>query len=447
MRIVLRDPRALKILPELSKTLRMKFLHAADIHLDSPLEGLARYEVAPVDLIRGATRRALENMVELALVERVDFVVISGDLYNGDWRDFNTGMFFLRQMNKLHEAGIRLYLIAGNHDAANTMTRRLRLPLNPDGLSVMLSHELPETRRIEDLGVAIHGRSFANQAEKQNMVPDYPTPISHWFNIGLLHTSLNGSEEHDTYAPCSPTDLRSKGYDYWALGHIHKRSVIADSIPAEVPASGLYSGNIQGRHIREPGPRGCFLVTVDSQRRAQVEFRSLDVFRWEVCDISCTGLVNNTEIFENVEKQLCLLSAKSEGRPIGVRVRLVGATVTHRDLTSHRTGVMAEIRNIAAKISNEQIWVEQVKLSTRELSRQTAGTFADGPLAELEQYLDNVDRDPTAVAPLIDELKDLARKLPGELLRAPEGLLLDNPDWIREILQEVKPFLLDRLNG
>src|SRR5437762_3004887 len=111
----------------------MKFLHAADIHLDSPLEGLERYDGAPVDLIRSATRRALENLVALAVRESVDFVVISGDLYDGNWKDFNTGMFFIRQITRLCESGIRVYLIAGNHDAASTMTRKLRLPTNPEG--------------------------------------------------------------------------------------------------------------------------------------------------------------------------------------------------------------------------------------------------------------------------------------------------------------------------
>ena len=425
----------------------MKFLHAADIHLDSALEGLAQYEVAPVDLIRGATRRALENLVQLALAEEVDFVVIAGDLYNGDWKDFNTGMFFVRQMNKLREAGIRLYLIAGNHDAANTMTRRLRLPLNPDGESVMLSHEQPETRRLDDLGVAIHGRSFANQAEKQNMVPDYPTPIPHWFNIGLLHTSLNGSEEHDTYAPCSPTDLRAKGYDYWALGHIHKRSVIADSVSLDISRLGLYSGNIQGRHIREPGPRGCFLVTLDRQNQLQIDFRPLDVFRWEFCQISCAGFTKTTEILEHLEAELLSLCRTNENRPLGVRVQLAGATSAHRDLTSHRSAVIAEVRNLAAKISNEQIWIEQVKIHTSEPVRPTGISRIDGPLGELEQYLEELSRDPTAIAPLIEELRDLARKLPGELLQPPDGLLLDNPAWVQEILQEVKPLLMDRLTG
>ena len=108
----------------------MKFIHAAYVHLDSPLRGLERYEGAPVDEIRGATRRALENLFELAIDREVDFVLIAGDLYDGDWKDHNTGLFFVKQAARLHEASIPIYMISGNHDAANRMTRSLRMPDN-----------------------------------------------------------------------------------------------------------------------------------------------------------------------------------------------------------------------------------------------------------------------------------------------------------------------------
>ena len=426
----------------------MKFLHAADIHLDSPLEGLERYDGAPVDLIRGATRRALENLVELAMRERVDFVVISGDLYDGDWRDFNTGMFFVRQMHKLCEAGIRLVMIAGNHDAASTMTRKLRLPVNPDGQSVMLSSEVPETRRFEDLGVAIHGRSFANQAETANMVPDYPAPVRHWFNLGLLHTSLSGSDEHDTYAPCTTADLRSKGYDYWALGHIHKRSQLpCEGIPFEgVPA--LYSGNIQGRHIREPGARGCFLVTVDAQNRVDAEFRSLDIFRWEVCSVGCGNFSTLDEIFAQTRAALGSLITRNEGRPLGIRVRLEGATDAHRQLTSRRTAITAEIRSMATIVSQDCAWIEQVRFATSEPGSTKSDFLTEsGPLQELERYLEEIPENRAALAHLMNELKDLARKLPPELMQSRDGLLLESAEWIQEVVRELKPMLMDRFQG
>jgi DNA repair exonuclease SbcCD nuclease subunit len=425
----------------------MKFLHAADIHLDSPLEGLERYEGAPVDLIRNATRRALENLVELALHENVDFVVIAGDLYDGNWRDFNTGMFFVRQMSRLSDAGIPVYLIAGNHDAVNTMTRKLRLPTNRDGLDMMLSHELPETRRLDDLGVAIHGRSFANQAELKNMVPAYPAPIPQWFNVGMLHTSLNGSEEHDTYAPCTPDDLRSKGYGYWALGHIHKRSKLLQDgfLPTMAPA--LYSGNIQGRHIREPGARGCFLVELDDQRKIQVTFRPLDVFRWEVCTVQCDESKNLVEIFERFGQELRTIIARSENRPLGVRVVIEGATDVHQELTSTRDAVTAEIRSSATVESNGRVWIERVKIATKYPAKSNENVDAEGPLAELERYLDELSGSTESLEQLGDELKDLARKLPSEVLQPPDGLPLNQVDWLREIVRDLKPIILERLKG
>jgi DNA repair exonuclease SbcCD nuclease subunit len=97
----------------------MKFIHAADIHLDSPLVGLRFYEGAPVDEIRGATRRAFQNLIELAITEKVDFILIAGDLYDGDWKDYNTGLFFLKEMAKLRDHGIRVFMISGNHDATS----------------------------------------------------------------------------------------------------------------------------------------------------------------------------------------------------------------------------------------------------------------------------------------------------------------------------------------
>lgn len=425
----------------------MKFLHAADIHLDSALDGLERYEGAPVDLIRSATRRALENLVTLAIREKVDFVVIAGDLYDGSWRDFNTGMFFVRQVAKLRDSGIRVYLIAGNHDAASLMTRKLRLPTNPAGDSIMLSHELAETRRLDDLGVAIHGRSFANQAETRNMVPDYASPIPHWFNLGILHTSLNGSEEHDTYAPCTPAELKSKGYAYWALGHIHKRSVLPPEGFAAGTAPALYSGNIQGRHIREPGPRGCFLVTVDERHQVDVQFQALDVFRWNVCTVACAGTKSTDDVIEQFRTSLRLLIAQNEDRPMGVRVVLEGATAAHQALVSHRDALNAELRTAATIISDAQVWTEKIVIKTSYPGEVHLSADCDGPLAELTRYLDELPNDPQAVAELATELKELSRKLPPELLQAPDGLQLADTGWLREIVQELKPLLLDRLQS
>ena len=178
-----------------------RFLHAADIHLDSPLRGLDRYEGAPVDECRGATRRALENLVD-GSGERVAFVAIVGDLYDGDWPDYNTGLFFGKQMVRLRDGGIPVFMIRGNHDAANKMTKDLKLVDNVH----VLSSQQAETLVLEDQGVAIHGQSFPTQAVLTNLARSYPARRKGYFNLGLLHTCVDGREGHEPYAPCSLAD-------------------------------------------------------------------------------------------------------------------------------------------------------------------------------------------------------------------------------------------------
>ena len=232
----------------------MKFLHAADIHLDSALHGLERYEGAPVEEIRSATRRAFDNLIELAIDEEVAFVLLAGDLYDGDWKDYNTGLYFVERMRRLHDAGIRVFIVAGNHDAASQITKHLRLPDNV----TLFSTRQPERVVLEDLDVAIHGQGFATRAVTDDLSQAYPQGDPQRFNIGLLHTCLDGKPGHEPYAPCSIAGLRSKGYQYWALGHVHKREEVSQDPWIVFP------GNIQGRHIRESGPKGCTLVTVDN---------------------------------------------------------------------------------------------------------------------------------------------------------------------------------------
>ena len=240
--------------------LAFSFLHAADLHLDSALRGLSRYEGAPAAEIRAATRRAAENLVDLALDRRADFVLLAGDIYDGAWRDFSTGLFFAQLMTRLREAETPVVLLTGNHDAASVVARRLSLP---DNVTV-LGHDAPETRRFDSWDVSVHGQGFADRAVTENLAANYPPPDPGRFNIGLLHTACDGGAEsgHAPYAPCTPKQLADHGYDYWALGHIHQPGDLHDSSQRGA-APIVFPGNTQGRSVRECGPRGCRLVRVD----------------------------------------------------------------------------------------------------------------------------------------------------------------------------------------
>jgi DNA repair exonuclease SbcCD nuclease subunit len=416
------------------------FLHAADLHLDSPLRGLQRYEGAPVDEIRGATRRALENLVALALEHAVDFVLIAGDLYDGDWKDYNTGLFFVAQMARLRAADIPVIAICGNHDAANKMTRSLRLPDNVE----LLSHrraQTAQTAKLKELGVAVHGRSFAKAAELDNLVLDYPEKQAGMFNIGLLHTSLSGVEGHARYAPSTVDDLRLTGYDYWALGHVHQRRTFCEDPPI------LFPGNLQGRHIREPGAKGCLRVHVDDRGHAEIDFQPLDVFRWEVCEVDARDLDRTDEVLERLSVELSRLVQRSDGLPMAVRVTASGCCQAHDRLMSEQEQWINQVRGLALDVGGGSLWVEKVRLRTTPQRALDPALLADGPMGALLACTRQLRADDQKLLELGGELESLRRKLPTELKRGDDPLTFDDPRQLRAVLDEIEPLLLQRLLG
>lgn len=415
-----------------------KFIHAADIHLDSPLEKLERYDGAPVEELRQATRRALENLVELAVSERVGFILIAGDLYDGDWKDYNTGLYLVSQMTKLREAGIGVYIITGNHDAANKMTKTLRLP---EGVHLFPTDK-PDTLRVEEPGVAIHGQGFQTQAVRKDLSAKYPSAIPGYFNIGMLHTCATGREGHEPYAPCTIEGLLSKGYDYWALGHVHQQEVL-NKDPLIV-----FPGNIQGRHIRETGPKGCMLVTVDDTGRASADFQHLDVIRWVRADIDASGADVAYDVVDRIYGRLEELLGQNNGLPLVARIEVVGRCRAHTELTADPEHWTNEIRSAAIDASGGRVWIEKVKLRTSLASESQASDQAseltEGPVGELLGLLDDLKSDPDRLQALVEPLSDLMKKLPRELKDGPDGIDLQR-EWLADMLDRVRPMLLSRL--
>jgi DNA repair exonuclease SbcCD nuclease subunit len=411
----------------------LKFLHAADIHLDSPLRGLERYPGAPAEEIRAATRRAFENLVALAVEEEVGLVLLAGDLYDGDWKDYNTGLFFAAQMARLEEAGIRAFLIAGNHDAASQITKVLRPPANVK----VFSTKRPETEILEELGVAVHGQGFAQPAVSEDLSAGYPRAVPHLFNIGLLHTSLDGRPGHAPYAPCTVDGLRSRGYQYWALGHVHEREVAA-SDPWIV-----FPGNLQGRHIREAGSKGATLVTVDDRGAAHLQHRDLDVFRWAVCTVDLGGVPTFGGALDRVQQALADALESADGRPLAVRVRLTGACPVHNDLTADPERWVNEIRSLAGG----SVWIEKIEVRTRRAGDVSGVDDRGGredALGGLLRTVRSLEADDAELARLAEGLGELERKLPPELFHE-DGVRPTDPERLRALLEEAKDLLLSRL--
>jgi exonuclease SbcD len=414
-----------------------KFLHAADIHLDSPLRGLDRYEGCPSDEIRGATRRALDNLVKLAVAEKVAFVLIAGDVYDGDWKDHNTGLWFVKRMAELRDSKIAVFLIRGNHDAKNRMTRDLRLPDNVISLDV----ERPQTCHHKEFPVAIHGQGFASQAVTDDLAANYPTADPGCLNVGMLHTSVDGREGHDRYAPCTVEALRAKNYGYWALGHVHTREILDESNGPIV-----FPGNVQGRHIREPGAKGCMVVTVEGHRVVRHEFRPLDVLRWETCKLDASAATSEDDILQLFEDALPDHLGAADGRTLALRVEVIGASALHEKLLATKEYWSRELQNQSNIHGENRVWVEAVKLRTRPLTIADDEP-GDGPFAELDRLLAELRGDDSLLKQFADrELADLRKKIPGDLKRA-DLLDLDAPDWLRSVLDQVRPLLADRFEA
>lgn len=428
----------------------LKLLHAADLHIDSPLRGLARYEGAPDAEIRGATRGALENLVQLALDEEVGAVLLAGDIYDGDWNDYNTGLFFRRQMSRLGEAGIDVYLVSGNHDAASNITRQLTLPPN---VHVFSQHE-PGTFENKDLGIAVHGQGYAKREVLDNLAAAYPAPVSGAFNIGLLHTALEGGwKSHARYAPCTKTQLVDRGYQYWALGHVHSREEIATDPWIVFP------GNLQGRFATETGPKGATLITVDDSKLEVVSVRprTLDTVRWEHLriDAAAVGAVN--ELDELVRNALAGAGEEAGDRLLAVRVSVVGASAVHDELWRKRAQFTAEVRGLAND-EFSRVWIEKVRPDTTAPGRGRSGAGGAGAssgasadasalldtAADLRRVAGRLREDPDRLAKLLTAAP-LVDKLPHDV-RGAGQLALTDPEWRAELFDHAVDQLLSLLD-
>jgi DNA repair protein SbcD/Mre11 len=384
----------------------MKFIHAADIHLDSPLVGLSAYPEAPVQLLRNATRDALDKLVSEALALEVDFLVIAGDLYDGNWKDFNTGIFFARQMGRLNEKGIPVFLLFGNHDAESEMTKALVLPPNV--------HVFPTNKvasfTLPALQVVLHGRSFKTAATTDNLALQYPPARAAWLNIGVLHTALEGNAAHANYAPCSLAQLQAHGYQYWALGHVHEHQLWRGEAVVAFP------GNLQGRHIREQGPRGALLVSAEGTRITAVERLICDVLRWQELVIDASVCEDFDDVVRAAGAGLeQLLRVKVHSHPLAVRVRIVGASAAHGALFALDAHLRAQVQASAAALDANNLWIEQVQIQTSAVVKQLPKGDQTDALIQLQSLLAQAPADEEFLLSLQEDLLHLVSKMPMEL--------------------------------
>jgi DNA repair exonuclease SbcCD nuclease subunit len=304
---------------------------------------------------------------------------------------------------------------------------------------VELSTRKPETRLFDNLGIAVHGQGFASRAVTEDLAIRYPPAVAGIVNVGLLHTCATGREGHDNYAPCAIETLLDKGYDYWALGHVHEREVLARDPWIVFP------GNLQGRHARETGAKGATVISVNDGRIVEVSHRPLDVVRWLVCDVSAAEAASIDDIVDLVRQRLEAESATAEGRTLAVRLRIGGPTAAHGKLEADPERWEQALRVVANDVSGEGLWLERVRFETLPQGVATDAAERDDALGQVVRGLRDFATDPGAGDSLFEELAELRRKLPHEVGEGEDAVRLDDPATLREALQDVERMLLPRL--
>ena len=381
-----------------------RFVHTADIHLDSPLRSLALRNPELGELIGNATRQAFVNIVDLCLYEQVDALLMAGDLYDGEQTSMKTARFLASQLRRLHEAGIGVFIIRGNHDALSKITHELVLP---DSIKVFggRAEAVAIERGQHGFPIVIHGLSFARPHAPESLVPKYKPPVEGAVNIGMMHTSLAGAAGHDPYAPCRITDLQATGFRYWALGHVHKRSVTEGDCTIVMP------GNPQGRDISEAGPKTVSLVTVTDDGTIHVEERNASVAQFERVALDATGIADWRDLAAALSTSLRQARDAVSVNHLVARVKIGGGTPLawriRRDLDLLKT----EADDRASVIGG--CWVEKLEIGC-QASTPTDGA-GDDPVTELRSLIaSHVGQSESFQREAIEIAEELAAQLPPE---------------------------------
>ncbi|GLX66872.1 metallophosphoesterase family protein [Paenibacillus glycanilyticus] len=404
-------------------TVPFRFIHAADLHLDSPFRGMSKVPERLKEKLMASTFTALRRLTETAIAEQVDFIVVSGDLYDEADRSLKAQLFLLKEWERLQQHGIAVFVIHGNHDPLNGARAELKLPSNVTQFGATGMEYRPAYCRSGELAAFVYGMSYGKRHVTDNLAAGYSAVAGAPFHIAMLHGNVNGDQSHDPYAPCSLEELTGKGFDYWALGHIHTRKVLH-----EYPHI-VYSGNIQGRNPRETGAKGCYVVEVSAARAVRLTFLALDEIRWLEDELPITGIHTEQELLLRLEEQVEKLALEGDGRTVMVRLALTGQGPLHQKLADPLTvqALLEQLQQLSP-----DAWVYSLDGHTRAELRladlEDENSFAM-ELYRLAQRLEN-DHEAwrreaaSAVSPLAGHAK-LGRLLRGQWEELPV-------DWLQQ---------------
>ncbi|MFH0911919.1 MAG: metallophosphoesterase [Planctomycetota bacterium] len=419
----------------------LSFVHAADLHLDSPFSSLGRCDEALAGLLKEATFQAYQNLIALCIRRRADFLLVAGDVYDGADRSLRAQLQFRDGLQELAQAGIRAYVAHGNHDPLDGWISTIAWPENAH----VFGPEVETVPFLKDGSpcALIQGVSFPRSDVRENLARRFRAAESGLFQIGLLHCNVGANTGHEPYAPCTMEDLARAGLDYWALGHVHARRALSAESPAAV-----YPGNPQGRHRNESGPRGCCFVEVRADHTVKTEFVPLDAVRWSEAAVSVEGLSSEEELLRALMDCLEGVSQGAGGRPSLLRLTIEGRGALHAAL--RREGHEADLReHLHGKGRALAPWVgiAGLLLKTRPAVDPAARREAQDFVGDCLRLLQAAREDPVGAAwvrqalnPLYNDA-EIGKMLREKRLRAPEG------EALQALLDEAETLTLDLLLG
>ncbi|MBO7745585.1 DNA repair exonuclease [Paenibacillus sp. MWE-103] len=415
-----------------------RFIHAADLHVDSPFRGLTDAPPEVREALRESTFRAARRLADAAIEEAADFVVIAGDLYDAADRSLHAQLALQKEWQRLHAHGVQLFIIHGNHDPLSGRQAMLRWPESARFFGAERAEQFPAYTRRGELAAYVTGISYASRSVTANLAARYEARRDGTYEIALLHGNVDGDASHDPYAPCRLDELTGAGFHYWALGHIHQRAVL-HAYPHVV-----YAGNTQGRHARETGAKGCYVVDVAANRETKLRFVPLDTVRWANLDAPIDGLTSEQALLDAMERRALEAAAANEGRSLMARLKLTGRGPMHGLLgdAERLDELLAGLRDRMAESdygtgaagaeAGETPWCWIASLES------AAGADADpAALAEEDSFAGELVRGSRRIErgeePLEDVLEEALQPLLGhpKLRRAVrEAMKGRGPDWL-----------------
>jgi DNA repair exonuclease SbcCD nuclease subunit len=417
---------------------QFKFIHTADLHLDTPFKGISTISQSISTKLIDATFYTFDTIIQQCIENQVDFLLVTGDIYNAADRSLRAQLKFREGLKKLSNADINVYVTYGNHDPLDGWAAKLDMPENVHIFSGNTVDKVVVTRHGETIA-QIYGISFHTRDIKTNLVHKFPDiQDNSLFTIGMLHCNLGTNTGHEPYAPCKLEDLLDKGYDYWALGHVHNKSIIREGNPMII-----YPGNPQGLHSKETGRRGCFLINVDNNQ-PYAEFIETNYIRWFEKEVSITGMTTEQELITGISSCVENIREEAYGRAAICRIILTGRSKLHSVITQKKgllEDILQELRD-REEYERQFVWVESIVNNTQpDIDRDTLLNREDfiGDLVRLfERYYQDKEN--------ITELKRYLEPL-FTSINVRGFLDTIDDDTLIELVREAEAMCLDRLFG